>query len=76
MIYTPARPPRDRRRGLRRPAARWAIGAALALVIFGLGVAFGQALEEGPGPGEPKTRVRTISPGTVPVVPRETDSPP
>ena len=37
-----------------------------AIVIFAVGVALGQALEENPGGGETRTSVRTLLPETLP----------
>jgi hypothetical protein len=42
----------DRRRRRRRAAAvRWAIRVAAALILFGIGVAVGEALHDNPKPG-------------------------
>jgi hypothetical protein len=59
------RPPRPERR--RRPrrlltATRWALKLLLAAVVFGAGVALGQALHDRPEPGPAKTLVRTLRP--------------
>ena len=42
---------------------RWGIRVAIALVVFGFGLALGQALEDNPDPGKIVTRER---PRTVP----------
>jgi hypothetical protein len=49
-----------RRRQRRAQFGRWAIGLAVALVIFGLGVALGQALHDNPRPGGMITYVKTL----------------
>jgi hypothetical protein len=43
---------------------RWAVGLALAAVVFGLGVALGQALDDNPDPASSPTttQVRTLAP--------------
>jgi hypothetical protein len=57
-----SRPTRRKRRG--RTILRWALGIAAAAVVFAVGVAFGQALEDQPQPGKPVTDVTTIQPWT------------
>jgi hypothetical protein len=53
---------RERRRQRRQAEARrWGAIAAVALVVFGLGVALGQALHDNPNPGETITLERTLS---------------
>jgi ABC-type transporter Mla subunit MlaD len=61
---------RRRRRGNRR-VIRALLLAIVVAVVFGFGVALGQALEEGPGPTRTVTRVRTLKPLPLPPV-RET----
>ena len=61
MTELPARPrrraPRRRRRGL------WLLAGTAALALaFLVGLAVGQALEEGPRPGGTQTGVRTLTP--------------
>jgi hypothetical protein len=52
----------DRRRRRRREELiRWAIRVAVALVLFGLGIAVGQAMQDNPSPGETVTLERTLS---------------
>jgi hypothetical protein len=51
------RPPRRRPRRL-----RWLLAAAAALILFGLGVAVGEALHDNPKPGITQTSVRTLHP--------------
>jgi ferric-dicitrate binding protein FerR (iron transport regulator) len=55
-----ARPRPRRRRPSRRP--RLLLLAAALVVVFGLGVAFGQALQDNPAPGGTQTGVRTLKP--------------
>ena len=43
---------------------RWLGGALAAVVLFGAGVAVGQALEDRPEAGKPVTSVATIQPWT------------
>lgn len=53
---------RDRRlRRRREELSRWAFRVALALLLFGLGIALGQALQDNPQPGETVTLERTLS---------------
>ena len=69
----PTRRAPDRRvRSRRRPAARlalWAVRAAVVLLAFALGVAFGQALGDDPDPGGDRTYVRTLRPRGLPPAP-------
>lgn len=59
--------PRERRARRRRvKLAPWGVRAAAALVVFGVGVAFGQALESDSGNGGTRTYVRTLVPETLP----------
>jgi hypothetical protein len=52
-----------RQRPPRRPSrARWLLAAAAALILFGLGVAVGEALHDNPKPGITHTTVRTLHP--------------
>jgi hypothetical protein len=53
---------RERRRRRRREEfVRWAIRIALAVLVFLLGVALGQALHDNPEPGATITLERTLS---------------
>jgi len=56
----PGRPPR--RPPARARALHWLIGLAIAAIIFGAGVAVGEALHDNPKPGISVTRVRTLHP--------------
>ena len=42
----------------------WLIRIVAAVIVFGIGVAVGQALEDRPEPSTPVTSVRTIQPWT------------
>jgi hypothetical protein len=55
-----------RRRRRREDLARWGIRAALILIVFGLGIALGQALHDKPEPGGTVTLERTVSLPSVP----------
>jgi hypothetical protein len=55
-----------RRRRRREDLSRWAIRAALLLLVFALGIALGQALHDNPSPGGTVTLERTISLPSVP----------
>ncbi len=57
----------------RRNWLRWALAAAGVALVFALGVALGQALEENPDPASrPETRIRTLSPVPLPLPPPRT----
>ncbi len=49
-----------RRRRRRDEVMRWGIRVALALLVFALGVALGQALHDNPKPGQTVTLERTL----------------
>jgi hypothetical protein len=53
---------RRRRRG--GTVLRWLARIAVVVIVFGLGVAFGQALEDRPEPSRPITSIATIQPWT------------
>jgi hypothetical protein len=54
---------RSRRPGRRsRPVVYWLAGLAVAVVLFGAGVAVGEALHDNPTPGITRTSVRTLHP--------------
>ena len=53
---------RRRRRGA--GVVRWVIRVAAVALVFGIGVAVGQALEDRPEPAQPVTSIRTIQPWT------------
>ncbi len=55
---------RIRRRRRRRGLIRWGVGIVATAVVFGLGVALGQALDDNPDPSNSPTttNVRTLGP--------------
>ena len=53
---------RRRRRGA--GVVVWVLRLAAVVIVFGLGVAVGQALEDRPEPAQPVTSLRTIQPWT------------
>ena len=55
-----------RRRRRREELSRWSFRVALFLVVFGLGIALGQALHDNPKPGGTVTLERTVSLPSVP----------
>ena len=57
-------PGRTRRR--RNPLLAWGLPLLGAVVVFAVGVALGQALEENRGGGETQTSIRTLEPETLP----------
>jgi hypothetical protein len=60
--FTPS--PRLRRKRRRRTVVRWAIRIGAAAVIFGIGVALGQTLDDNPDPAKSPTTtsIRTLGP--------------
>jgi len=59
-VSAPQRRPRRRRRR-RAAAVRWGLRIAVLLVVFGAGVALGQALHDNPKPGGSVTYIRTLT---------------
>ena len=58
---------KDRRRQRRRAElVRWGLLALVVLVVFGLGIALGQALHDNPNPSGTLTLERTLSIPSVP----------
>lgn len=55
---------RVRRPRRTRVTLRWLVGVAILALVFVLGVAVGQALEDRPRPSKPVTNVSTITPWT------------
>jgi hypothetical protein len=55
-----------RRRRRREDVARWSFRVALVLLVFGAGIALGQALHDNPKPGGTVTLERTVSLPSVP----------
>ena len=65
MTIGPSRPAARTRRPRRgRVPMRWLIRAVILAVVFGLGVAVGQALEDRPRTEKPVTNISTIRPWT------------
>ena len=56
------RAPAVRRRRVGRTALKVVVALAVGGILFVLGVALGQALEETPPPGGTRTQVRTLEP--------------
>jgi hypothetical protein len=57
---------RPRREAVRRPGLRtWALRGALLLIVFAVGLALGQALDDSAPPTGTRTSVRTLAPGTL-----------
>ena len=55
------RPQKDRRQRF----SYWGVRAAAVLVVFAIGVALGQALDDSSAPTGSRTSVRTLVPGTL-----------
>jgi hypothetical protein len=66
LTLTRSRRETGRRRRRRSGLPRGALLAALVLIVFGLGIALGQALHDNPKPGGTISFARTL---TVPSVP-------
>ena len=49
----------------RRAALRWLVRLVVTAVVFALGLAFGQALDDNPEPGATFTSERTLRAGTL-----------
>ena len=61
-MSTPASARRRRKR--RTGVLGWLLRLAAVVLVFGVGVAVGQALEDRPEPSKPVTSFRTIQPWT------------
>ena len=59
-ILSPVERAERRRRRRREELVRWSVRVALVLVVFGVGVALGQALHDNPKPGTTVTLERTL----------------
>lgn len=55
--------PQRRRR--KRPVGRWLLRAAGLLIVFAIGIAFGQTLDDSSAPSGTQTSVRTLAPVTL-----------
>ena len=53
------------RRRRRRPVSRWLLRAAGLLVVFAIGIAVGQTLDDSSAPAGTQTSVRTLAPETL-----------
>jgi hypothetical protein len=53
------------RRRRRRPVARLLLRAAGLLVVFAVGIAVGQTLDDSSAPSGTQTSIRTLAPGTL-----------
>ena len=58
---TPVERNERRRRRRREELVRWGIRVGLVVLIFALGIALGQALQDNPKPGETVTLERTLT---------------
>ena len=58
---TPVERHERRKRRRREEIVRWAIRVGLFLIIFGFGLALGQALQDNPDPGKTVTLERTLT---------------
>jgi hypothetical protein len=65
---TLTQPERDARRRRRRRAdlARWCVRLLVVVIVFGLGIALGQALHDNPKPGATVSFEQTVSVPSVP----------
>jgi hypothetical protein len=65
---TLTQPERDARRRRRRRAdlARWGVRLLVVVIVFGLGIAVGQALHDNPKPGGTVSFEQTVSVPSVP----------
>jgi hypothetical protein len=59
-VTTPEDRAARRRRRRRAVALRWGLRVAVALVLFAIGVAVGEALHDNPKPGGTITSVSTV----------------
>jgi hypothetical protein len=64
VTIAPSQTTRARRRDRRPIVIRWAIRVLVLAVVFAVGVAVGQALEDRPRAGKPVTNISTIRPWT------------
>jgi hypothetical protein len=60
-MLTPTERNERRRRRRQTELTRWLVVALVTIVVFGLGVALGQALHDNPNPGGTVTLERTLS---------------
>jgi hypothetical protein len=60
MPLTPVEREERRRRRRRQELIRWGVRVGVALLLFAVGVALGQALHDNPNPGSTITLQRTL----------------
>lgn len=60
MTLSPVERRERRRRRRREELTRWGVRVALAALVFALGIALGQALQDNPKPGQTITLERTL----------------
>jgi hypothetical protein len=60
VTLTPVERQERRRQQRRRELIRWGVGTLVAVLVFLLGIALGQALHDNPKPGETITIDRTL----------------
>jgi uncharacterized membrane protein YdfJ with MMPL/SSD domain len=65
-MSTPSRARPVRRQRRRRPVIRLLVWLLLLVVVFGLGLALGEALHDNPSGGGTQTLVRTLKPLPLP----------
>jgi hypothetical protein len=65
-MSTPSRARPARRQRRRRPVIRLLVGLLVLIVVFGLGLALGEALHDNPSGGGTQTLVRTLKPLPLP----------
>jgi hypothetical protein len=56
---------RPQRQADRRKLGPWALRAAALVIVFAVGLAVGQALDDSSPPAGTRTSVRTLEPGTL-----------
>jgi hypothetical protein len=66
LTLTPSERAARRRQRRRSDLTRWGIRIAIVLIVFGLGIALGQALHDNPKPGGTISYERTLSVSSVP----------
>ena len=49
------------RRRKKRPLRRWIVGGLVCVLVFAVGIALGEALDDNPGPGHTRTLERTFT---------------
>jgi hypothetical protein len=49
------------RRRKKNPLRRWVVGGLVCVLVFAVGIALGEALNDNPGPGHTRTLQRTFT---------------